>query len=49
MTFKDIKLAKPDSAEFDPPKEFKRYDNMQALMQEEMMKRLGAPGGVPQR
>ena len=49
MTFKDIKLAKPDSAQFDPPKDFKRYDNMQALFQEEMMKRLGGPGGLPSK
>ena len=47
MLFKDIKLAKPDAAQFDPPKDFKRYDNMQALMQEEIMKRLGGPGGAP--
>ena len=49
MIFKDIKLAKPDAAQFEPPKDFKRYDNMQSLMQEEMMKRMGAPGGLPQR
>lgn len=47
--YKDIKFAKPDAAQFEPPKDFKRYDNMQALMQEEMMKRMGAPGGLPQR
>jgi len=49
MVFKDIKLAKPDSAQFEPPKDFKRYDNMQALLQEEMMKRIGGPGGPPPR
>ena len=47
MLFKDIKLAKPDSAQFEPPKDFKRYENMQALFQDEMMKRLGGPGGAP--
>ncbi len=47
MVFKDIKLAKPDVAQFEPPKDLKRYDSMQALMQEEMMKRMGAPGGLP--
>jgi hypothetical protein len=40
MLFKEIKLTKPDVALFDAPKDFKRYDNMQSLMQEEMMKRL---------
>ena len=49
MLFKDIKLAKPDAAQFEPPKDLKRYDNMQALMQEEMMKRMGGAGGLPQR
>lgn len=47
MTFKDIKLAKPDSALFDPPKDFKRYADMQSLFQEEMMKRLGGAGAPP--
>ncbi len=49
MVFKDIKLAKPDSAQFEPPKDFKRYDSMQALFQEEMMKRLGGAGDLPER
>ena len=49
MLFKEIKLAKPDSAQFEPPKDFKRYDNIQSLMQEEMMKRVGGPGGPPPR
>jgi len=31
MLFKDIKLAKPDAAQFEPPKDLKRYDNMQAF------------------
>ena len=40
MQFKEIKLAKPDAAMFEPPKNFKRYDTMQSMMQEEMMKRM---------
>src|ERR1041385_8298972 len=47
MLFKDLKLARPDSAQFEPPKDLKRYENMQALIQEEMMKRLGDPGALP--
>ena len=49
MRFKDIKLAKPDEAIFAPPAAFKQYANMMALMQEEIMKRAGAAGGLPGR
>lgn len=45
MLFKEIQLAKPANSLFDPPAEFKSYDSLQALMQEEMMKRMGGPGG----
>ena len=41
LIFKDIKLVKPDDAIFAPPTTFKKYDNMMALMQEEIMKRAG--------
>ncbi len=47
MLFKDIKLAKPDDEIFAPPAAFKKYDNMMALMQEEIMKRVGGAGGPP--
>lgn len=47
MLFKDIKLVKPDDAIFAPPATFKKYDNMMALMQEEIMKRVGGAGGPP--
>ena len=47
MFFKDIKLAKPDDAIFAPPASFKKYDNMMALMQQEIMKRVGGAGGPP--
>ena len=49
MRFKDIKLTKPDDAIFAPPATFKKYDNMMSLMQEEIMKRAGAAGGLPGR
>ena len=50
MSFKDIKLSKPDASQFDPPSSFKKYDNMGMMMQE-MMKRMGGgmPGGMPPR
>jgi hypothetical protein len=48
--FTNIKLGKPDAAVFDPPSDFKKYDSPQALMQQEMMKRMGGmnlPPGHP--
>ncbi len=47
MLFKDVKLAKPDGKLFEAPADFKRYDNMMAMMQAEMMKRMGGAGGIP--
>jgi len=44
MNFKDVKLAKPEATLFDAPSDLKRYDNMMALMQEEVMKKMG--GGL---
>lgn len=44
MTFKDVKLTKPDTKEFDAPADYKKYENMMAMMQE-MMKKAG--GGAP--
>ncbi len=38
MLFKDVKLEKPDAALFDPPTDYKKYDNMMQLM----MSRAGA-------
>ena len=48
MTFKEVKLTKPDDAQFDAPKDFKKYDNFMALMMEQM-KGMGGPGGPPGR
>jgi hypothetical protein len=50
MSFKDVKFAKPDASLFNPPADYKKYDNVQALMQQEMMKRMGSmkmPPGHP--
>jgi len=47
MLFKDVKLAKPDAGQFDPPAGFKKYDSMMAMMQQEMMKRMGGGMGMP--
>jgi hypothetical protein len=41
LLFKDVKLEKPQAAAFTPPQGFTKYDNMQGLIQNEMMKRMG--------
>ncbi len=45
--FKDVKLTKPDAALFDAPAGSTKYDSMMALIQGEMMKRMGGGGGFP--
>lgn len=47
MSFKDVKLAKPDASRFVPPSDFTKYTNQFELMQKELMKRLpqGGAGG----
>lgn len=47
MLYKDVKLAKPAASLFDPPSDFKKYDSMQSLMMQEMMKRMGGGAGMP--
>ena len=41
ITFSDIKLGAPEASAFTPPSDFKKYDSMQAMMQQEMMKHMG--------
>jgi hypothetical protein len=47
MLFKAVKLEKPDPAQFEPPAGFKKYDSLMALMQQEMMSRMGGARGMP--
>jgi hypothetical protein len=47
ISYKNVKLSKPEPSLFDPPKGFKKYPSMQELMQQEIMKRMGLPGGIP--
>lgn len=47
LHFRDVKLAKPEADQFQPPAGFKRYDNMMGLIQQVMMKQLGG-GAAPQ-
>jgi hypothetical protein len=47
MTFKDVKLSKPEEKHFDTPADCKKYENIMAVMQE-VMKRATAGGeGAP--
>ena len=47
MLFKNVSLTKPAASLFDPPADFKKYDNVQQMMQQEMMKRMGGGMGMP--
>ena len=47
MLFKNISLAKPAASQFEPPADYTKYDSMQALMQQVMMKRMGGGMGMP--
>jgi hypothetical protein len=47
MLFKNVSLTKPAASLFEPPADFKKYDNIQQLMQQEMMKRMGGGMGMP--
>jgi len=50
MTFKDVKLSKPEEKQFDtPPTDCKKYENIMAILQE-VMKRATAGGeGAPKQ
>lgn len=41
MLFQNVKTSKPDASLFEPPTDYKRYDNPQTMMQQEVMKRMG--------
>jgi hypothetical protein len=45
LLFKNVTLGKPAASQFEAPSDFQKYDSMQAMMQAEMMKRMG--GGHP--
>jgi len=44
--YKNVKTSKPDAALFDPPADYKKYDNQQSLMQE-VMQRMGRGMQMP--
>jgi hypothetical protein len=45
MLFRDVSLTKPAATLFEPPADAAKYDSMQAMMQQVMMKRFGAGAG----
>ncbi len=45
MLFKDVSFTKPEAAQFEPPADFTKYDNMMGMMRDQMMKRMGGAGG----
>ena len=45
MLFKNVSLARPAAGIFEAPAGYTKYDNMQLLMQQQMMKAMG--GGMP--
>ncbi|MEW6305320.1 MAG: hypothetical protein AB1705_17730 [Verrucomicrobiota bacterium] len=49
MTFKNVKLEKPEAAQLEAPAGFTKYDSMQAMIQDAMQKRFGGAGGFPKQ
>lgn len=46
IRYRQIRLAKPDARQFEPPTGFKEYDDLESLMQGVIIKMMGE-GGVP--
>lgn len=46
LRYRQVQFARPDAKQFEPPADFKAYDDMQSLMQGVMMKMMGS-GGAP--
>jgi chemotaxis protein CheY-P-specific phosphatase CheC len=44
MLFKNVSLTKPDAGVFETPSGYTKYESMQSLIQQQMMKRMG--GGM---
>ena len=49
MAFRDISFSKPTANLFDPPNDATKFDSMQSMMQQVMMKRMGGLGAPPQQ
>lgn len=46
MLFKNVSLTKPAAATFEAPSGYTKYDNVQTLMQQQIMKRMGGGAGA---
>jgi len=52
MNYRNVKLDKPGAEAFEPPAGCAKYENMQQMMQQVMMKRFGGgavPGSIPRQ
>jgi Domain of unknown function (DUF4412) len=47
MSYSDLDFSKPDASLFRPPTTYTRYDNVQTMMQQVMMKKMGGAMGMP--
>jgi hypothetical protein len=47
MLFKNVSLAKPAATTFEVPAGYTKYDSMQSLRQQQIMKAMGGAGGLP--
>jgi hypothetical protein len=47
MLFKKISFDKPAASNFEVPASFQKYDNMQTMMQQQMMKKMGGGMAMP--
>jgi hypothetical protein len=47
MLFKNVSLDKPDAALFEAPPDFTKFDDMQSMMQQMMIKRMGGGMALP--
>ncbi|MGO8837643.1 MAG: hypothetical protein ACLQQ0_09505 [Limisphaerales bacterium] len=45
MLFKNVSLTKPAASSFEAPSSYTKYDNVQTLMQQQVMKRMGGSAG----
>ena len=47
MLFKNVSVAKPAASLFEPPSGYTKYDSIQSMMMQQMMKQMGGGTGFP--
>jgi hypothetical protein len=47
MLFKNVSIAKPAASLFDPPSGYTKYDSVQSMMMQQVMKQMGGGTGFP--